>query len=302
MNKLFTNLAGVLFSLLLLQGCGGGGGGDDSDGSGSTGGTTYTGSTAEATIDASNAKDLATGAASGTQQAVASDALSGVAMRPEVTATSKLMEMAPRIAQWIGELDSSIAAKTTDLSAEVCDAGGSAVADTNDAETEGTITFTNCGMSDMEGGTLTVNGPVTYSANINADSLNMVFRVTVTYIGESHAINMTLGCSNISTPSISCSITSDFTGIDGRVYRIEDLSVSGNDVSGYYVDMTFYDPDHGQVDVVTSQPLTYNCPEAVPGTGMFTLYGGSGTFATVNFDSCSAYTITVDGVGSTYNW
>ncbi|MES9947120.1 MAG: hypothetical protein ABW080_19390 [Candidatus Thiodiazotropha sp.] len=300
MNNLSIRLICLLFLVLLLQGCGGGGGGSDGSGSSST--TTYTGSTAEATIDATNAKDLATGAASGTQQAVASDALSGVAMRPQASATSKLTEMAPRIAQWIGQLESSTAARTTDLSADICDAGGSAIADTNDAETEGSITFTNCGMSDMEGGTLVVNGPVTFNASSSADSLHMVFRVTVSYIGESHAINMTLACSNISTPSISCSITSDFAGIDDRIYRIEDLSVSGNDVSGYYVDMTFYDPDHGRVDVTTSQALTYNCTEAVPGTGMLTLYGGSGTFATASFDSCSAYTITVDGVGTTYNW
>jgi hypothetical protein len=300
MKKLSINLVCALFSLLLLQGCGGGGG--DSDGSSLSDSTTYTGSTAEATIDASNAKELATGAASGTQQAVASDALSGVAMRPQATATTKLAEVAPRIAQWIGRLDSSTAAKTTDLSADACDAGGSAIAETNDAETVGTITFTNCGMSDMEGGTLVINGPVTYNTSTSADSLHMVFRVTVTYIGESQAINMTLACNNISTPSISCSITSDFAGMDGRVYRIEDLTVSGNDITGYYVDMTFYDPDHGQVDVSTSQALTYNCAEAVPGTGMLTLHGGSGTSATASFDSCSAYTITVDGVATTYNW
>ncbi|MET0002506.1 MAG: hypothetical protein ABW087_02690 [Candidatus Thiodiazotropha sp.] len=65
MKHLSIRLISLLFSLLLLQGCGGGGGGD-SDGPNSSGGTTYTGSTAEATIDASNAKDLTTGAASGT--------------------------------------------------------------------------------------------------------------------------------------------------------------------------------------------------------------------------------------------
>jgi hypothetical protein len=300
MKELTMRLISLLFSLLLLQGCGGGGG--DSDGPSSSGGTTYTGSTAEATVDASNAKELATGAASGSQQAVASEALSGVAMRPQPTPTTKLGEVAPRIAQWIGELGNSNAAKTIDVTSEICDAGGTATATTNDAETEGTITFSNCAMSDMEGGTLVMNGTVTYNANTSADSLNMVFNVTVTYIGESQSIYMTLACTNISSVSISCSMTSDFEGIDGRIYRIEDQTVSGNEVSGFYVTMTFYDPDYGRVDVTTTQPLTYDCTEAVPGSGMLTLSGAGGSSATVSFDSCSSYTVTVDGVGTTYDW
>ncbi|MCU7932693.1 MAG: hypothetical protein KZQ90_17985 [Candidatus Thiodiazotropha sp. (ex Codakia rugifera)] len=300
MRYLSISLFSLFLSLMLLQGCGGGGG--DSDSPNTSVDTTYTGSTAEATVDASNAKDLSTGAASGTQQAVASDAVSGVAMRPQGSPTTKLSELAPRIAQWIDQLSSPNAARTTDLTAEICDAGGRAVADTNEAETEGSITFTDCAMSDMEGGTVVINGTVTFNANTSGDSLNMVFRVTVTYIGESQAINMTLACSNISTSAIACSITSDFAGIDGRIYRIEDLSVNGNEISGFYVSMTFYDPDHGRVDVITTQPLTYACPTAVPGSGMLNISGSSDTFATASFDSCGSYTVSVNGVGTTYNW
>lgn len=301
MRYLTIRLISLLFSLLLLQGCGGGGGGDTNDPT-SSGDTTYTGSTALATIDASNAKELATGAASGSQQAVTSEALSGVAMRPQPTPTTKLGEVAPRIAQWIGRLSSPNAAKRVDVTSDICDSGGIAIANTNDAETQGTIAFTNCAMSDMEGGTIVMNGTVTYNADTSADNLNMVFNVTVIYIGESQSINMTLACSNISSASVSCTMTSDFTGIDGRVYRIEDQTVSGNEVSGFYVRMTFYDPDHGRVDVTTSQPLTYDCSEAVPGSGMLTMSGASGSSATVSFDSCISYTVTVDGVGTTYDW
>lgn len=186
------------------------------------------------------------------------------------------------------------------MSADVCDSG-SAIADTNDAQTEGTVTFTNCTMNDPDG-SLVMNGTSQFSFNTGTDSLRMVFRMTATYIGETQAINLTLACSSISTASVSCSVTSDFVGIDSRVYRIEDLSVSGSEISGFYVSMTFYDPDHGRVDVTTTQPLTYDCPTAVPGSGMLTLSGSSDTFATASFDSCSSYTVTVDGVGTTYNW
>ncbi|MEW8555538.1 MAG: hypothetical protein AB2605_17195 [Candidatus Thiodiazotropha sp.] len=268
MKNLSNCLLGLVLSLLLLQGCGGGGGGDG-DGSGITGDTTYTGQTSAAIIDSTNAKDIASGLASGAQQAVVSDLLS----------------------------ESGI-----DASDEVCDAGGRADANTNADETEGTITFTNCAMSDMQGGTIVLDGIVEFSVNTGADTLSMDFNVTVSYLGESETINLTLACSNISTASLSCSIRSDFAGIDGRVYRIDDITVSGSEASGYYVSMTLYDPDHGRVDVTTSQPLTYDCANGVPGSGMLTLNGGSGTFALVSFDSCSSYTVTVDGVGTSYDW
>ncbi|MES9990618.1 MAG: hypothetical protein ABW098_01600 [Candidatus Thiodiazotropha sp.] len=300
MKKVSTHLFSLVYLVLLLQGCGGGGG--DSDGSTGSGDSTYTGTTSEAVIDSSNAKEIATGVASGTQQAVVSDSLSGVAMRPQATPGSKLVEVAPRIAQWIEQFNGSLAAKTVNVTAEICDAGGQAIANTNDAETQGNITFTNCAMSDMQGGTIVLDGVVEFSVNTGADTLSMVFHVTVSYLGETETVNLTLGCSNISSASISCTMTSDFTGIDGRVYRIDDISVSGSEASGFYVDMTFYDPDHGQVDVITSQPLTYGCANGVPGSGMLNLYGGSDTFATVSFDNCSSYTVTVDSVANTYNW
>jgi hypothetical protein len=302
MKHLSNRSITLLLSLLLLQGCGGGGGDSDSDSPSSSNSTTYTGSTAEATIDASNAKEIATGAASGTQEAVASNALSVVAMRPQATPRSKLEELSPRIAQWIDQLMSPHAAKVFDVSNDICDQGGSAVADTNDDETEGTITFNNCTINDMEGGSMVLNGAVRYSANISADTLSMVYDVTVDYIGESQAINMSLACNDISTPAISCSITSDFEGTDGKVYRMEDITVSGSVSSGFYIGMTFYDPHHGWVDVTTTQPLTYACDKDVPGSGMFSMNGAGGTSATVSFDSCSAYTVTVNGVGTSYDW
>jgi hypothetical protein len=293
-------LISVLLSVLLLPGCGGGGG--DDDGPSTTGGDTYTGSTAQATVDASNAKQLSTGAASGTQQAVASDAVSGVAMRPQPSPTSRLADLAPRIAQWIDRLDGTTAARTEDLSSELCNAGGHAVVVGNDAGTNGSISFTDCAMSDSQDTTVRINGEVTFTSNTGSDALNMVFRVTVSYIGESQSVNMSLSCNNVSTPSVTCSMTSDFTGIDNRVYRIEDMTVSGDRFSGFYVSVRLYDPDYGWVDVTTSMPLIYNCANGMPGSGMLSVNGSGGTFATASFDSCSSYTVTVDGVGTPYSW
>jgi hypothetical protein len=294
-------LIGLLFSILLLQGCGGGGGSDD-DGSNSSGGITYTGSTAQATIDASNAKELATGAASGSQQAATSDALTGAAMRPQATPGSMLAELAPRIAQWIGQLSSSNAARTADISDEICDAGGQAVTQSNDADTGGIVFFTNCAISYVDDYTLVINGTLTVSTNTSTDTMSMVFNVSVAHFDVTQAVSMTLACYNISSDSVSCFLTADFEGIDGKVYRIQDLMASGDLFFGFYVSMTLYHPDHGWIDMNTTQALTSDCDEAVPGSGMLTLSGASDTSATVSFDSCSSYTVTVDGVGTTYDW
>ena len=87
------------------------------------------------------------------------------------------------------------------MSGEICDAGGRVVADTNDDETQGSIVFTNCATAESEGGTLLIDGSVTYTVNTGADSLSAVYNVTVTYLGDTQAINMTFACTGISTVS-----------------------------------------------------------------------------------------------------
>ncbi|MCU7796553.1 MAG: hypothetical protein KZQ75_05435 [Candidatus Thiodiazotropha sp. (ex Myrtea spinifera)] len=293
--KITYLFSSFFLTIILLQGCGGGGG----DGGGSTLSNipVYTGATTEARVDTTNSEDLSTAAGSGALQAVVADAASVFAARPVPSLEAKLLEIAPRISQWIIPGDNAYAAKITDVSTGLCDAGGSAIADTNDAETVGTFIFTDCAMSDGVGGVMVLNGTVDYTAAADLSSLTMVFRVTVSYVGESEFINMTIACSGS-----SCTVTSDFFGLDDRVYRITGISLSGNPTSGFYISATIYDPDHGYVTMTTSSPITFGCPTGVPGTGVVVLNGAVSTLATISFDSCSAYTVTIDGVGYLFNW
>ncbi|MCU7842793.1 MAG: hypothetical protein KZQ93_03025 [Candidatus Thiodiazotropha sp. (ex Monitilora ramsayi)] len=284
----------VFCTILLLQACGGGGGGGDTT---LNNAPVYSGVTTQARVETTNSEDLSTAAASGALQVLASDAASVFSLRSAPSLEHKLLEIAPLISQWLKSDDTAYAAKLTDVSADLCNAGGSAIADTNDAETVGTITLTNCARHDGTGGIILLNGVVDYTAAADLSSLTMVFRVTVTYAGESESINMTIACIGS-----SCTVTSDFLGVDDRVYRITGISLSGSETSGFYISATIYDPDHGYVAMTTSSPVTFGCPTGVPGSGVVTLSGAAGTFATVSFDSCSAYTVTIEGVGYLFNW
>jgi hypothetical protein len=290
----------VAITLLLLTACGGGGGG---------GGTTssvpsYTGLTSEARVEDANAESLSTAAASGATQSVVADVAEGALMaRSAPSLESKLVEISPKIAYWAVQSGALYSAKTTNISADVCDAGGSAIADSNDAGTVGTIVFTNCGISDDAGGVIVMNGTVDFSGTLvgnQPDTLSMTFHVTASYGGESATINLLISCVDLSGTA-SCTVSSDFVGIDGRTYRVTDISVSGG-VSGYYVNATVYDPNQGQVDMTTTSPLLFDCANGVPSTGTVVISGSGSTAGTISFVSCSEYNVTIDGVSTTYYW
>ena len=299
MKHLLLSFA-VGISLLLLQACGGGGGGGGS----SSSAISYSGLTTEARVEGSNAESLSTAAASGAAQSVVADSAGGILVpRSVIQAEAKLVEVSPRIAQWIVGASNLYSAKTVVLSGEICDAGGTAIADTNDAETVGTIVFTNCGILIDATEVIYLTGTVDYVITLAGgavDSLSMTFNVTATYAGESAALNLSLNCVDLSG-SASCTVRSDFVGVDGRIYRVMDITVTPSG-SGYYVNATVYDPDHGRVDMTTTAPLAFDCPNGVPSTGTVVISGTDSTSGTINLVSCSEFNVTVDGVSNTYYW
>jgi hypothetical protein len=289
----------VAITLLLLTACGGGGG----DGTTSLV-PSYTGLTSEARVEDANAESLSTAAASGATQSVVADAAGGALIaRSAPSLESKLVEISPKIAYWAAQSGALYSARTTNVSADVCDAGGSAIADSNDAGTVGTIAFTNCGISDDAGGVMVLNGTVDFSGTLvggQFDTLSMTFHVTASYGGESSTINLLISCVDLSGTA-SCTVSSDFVGIDGRTYRVTDISVSGG-VSGYYVNATVYDPDQGRVDMTTTSPLLFDCANGVPSTGTVVISGSGSTSGTISFVSCSEYNVIIDSVSTTYYW
>ena len=296
--KTIRFLIAATCTIFLLQGCGGGGG----DSASLVSVPTYAGLTTQATVDNTSSRDLSTAATSGALQAVVADAAGGTLPRPAASLDSKVVDVAPAIARWIALNGGFFASKTTDVSSDICTNGGSAIANTNDDGTVGTITFTNCGIDDGNGGVLVFNGTVDYTVNTGADTLSMVFHMTVSYAGETQSINMTLACASF-TSSPVCTVSSDFIGLDDRVYRVTDISVSGTAASGYYVDATVYDPDHGYVSITTTGPIVFDCPTTgAPSTGTVVISGASGSSATLSFDSCSSFTVTISGNSVPFTW
>jgi hypothetical protein len=152
------------------------------------------------------------------------------------------------------------------------------------------------------GSNVVFNGTVYFSATYSDTGDLQSFRFsyqdfTYTGNGETHTVNATFSC-EYSGATLSCA--TDFEGTDGRTYRTTNVTVTG-DSTGYDVEATVYDPDHGYVSIVATG-ITTNCANGRIGTGNITVSDSTGDVMTITFNSCSSYTVTYNGVSNTYNW
>lgn len=303
----------MVASLLLLQACGGGGGGGET-----SSGVTYGGATTEATLDSDNAEDLARAAASGSKQSVSSESAPPVMLRSGADTKTQLKDLAATMIQAFGEAPAGAArggtqARTVDYSTTFCPAGGSATASVPDSATSTnysfSVAFSDC-MTSASGMTYTYSGTVQGSSEQDASGFSFSiafidFTVTVTGAHTmSSTLNLTMSCSGTDTAGYTdavCTYHSDFVGLDGRVYRVTDATVSGDD-SGYTISVIVYHPNHGYVTVTTSTPITFQCDGGYPDSGTLVLTGSGGGTATVNFINCGEYQVTYDSVTTLHSW
>lgn len=275
----------------ILTGCGGGGG------SGVTG-PTYTGVTTPAAITSSNAETLSTKSVNATQEAIVQNAANDA--NPFAISITQVDD---RIHQRITEISRMIASSTTssfnlplaatvsylDLNFEIgydlfC---GGYVSGPNDFGSSGflngTLTFNNLCINDSYFGSITMNGSIIFRETATTFSMQYV-NVTISYAGESITVNMTFSCG-----TSGCSISTDFVGTDGSIYRIADLDIWGFGTGPFDIDATFYHPDHGSV-IISGTGIEYNCiNSSYPSTGSITITGAGGSYATISFDSCIGY-------------
>ena len=281
----------IVFSLVLAS-CGGGGGSSKDQG------LVYTGLKSPASVDAGNAEDLAIAAAGGANQAIAADTANNAnPISPRGSATNLNL-----VAMIVDQLE--ILALTESRSAQqliaMCDNTGSADLVQNNDGTEGTIVFTNCQVTGGDGAV--VNGRVEFAITLSdttITSLNMRFvYFRVTYLGDTQTVNMTISCSGA---LLTCSLFSDYVGVDGRTYRVEITIVTNTGATAFDVDATVYDPDHGYFTIDAS--IAYNnCPGGVPETGTITITGDAATTASVVFNDCDSFTVTHMDVPADYLW
>ena len=284
----------VIFSLALASCGGGGGGGSDNS---ADEGLVYNGAKFPASVTAGNAEELAIAATGGANQAIAADrANSANPISPRGTATNS--NLVPVLVEWI-EQSITAANRTAQQPLPICDMG-LADLDQNTDGTEGTIEFIDCEVTGGNGEI--VNGTVTFTSTISGatvTSLDMRFiDFRVTYLGETHTVDMTVACDG--TPLV-CDLFSDYVGIDGRIYRVEITLVINTTASSFDVDATVFDPDNGFFTMDASVNFN-NCPGSVPETGTIVITGDAATTASVVFNDCDSFTITHMGVPEVYFW
>jgi hypothetical protein len=293
----------VLSSLLLIS-CGGGGGGNGSDGD------LYNGSTSSASISVDNTDDLAVAAASGAKQAIIADVAGDISFRSEsIDNADVLNDLNTKIQKLLSS--NQIANRTDDYSGYFCTDSGTASISYPDSYTggTGTVNFTfsfNSCTSSYYGISVEINGTVSGTYSEGADSYsftmkykNLTIAVTSDATTETTAINGSQACSGDLDPynyDDVCETYFDFPGYDGRTYRVSDVDLYGDADTGYYIDATVYDPDHGYFEI-SATAVTF-CDSGYPGTGSISVTDGTHT-ETIEFLGCGmGYTITYDGVTS----
>ena len=285
------SITSILAATLTTAGCGGG-----SD-SASAPANVYSGLTTPAAIDADNVDTMGQGSTEGAVEAIN---VNNVPFAVSINSNdySELTQRVENIARGIVNsspnlnLPVSVVLTAADLNAmlgttQFC--GGSVTApDTfgQGGSISGTLTF-NAVCVDDGVTTLTMDGPVIITES--ASSITMQFaNFTVSSGGNSETINATLSCD---ASMINCSLASDFAGSDGTIYRISDISVTGNVVSGHYVNMSFYHPAYGQVSISTTSPITTGSCGAFPDSGGIAVFGAGGSYFNMDFNSDCSYTI-----------
>ncbi|MCU7841052.1 MAG: hypothetical protein KZQ94_16940 [Candidatus Thiodiazotropha sp. (ex Troendleina suluensis)] len=288
---------------LTVQGCGGGGGSSDNptdtgdpvnnDNPVDNTSNTYTGSESQAVVSETNAKDLAITAASGVKRAVDENGITfpmqSVATRPAANALNATSEYASR--------------EIVDASAEMCPHGGTATAEYIEASPGFINIFEANACSYGEGLFLyTFTGRIhaTHADDSDFSAFTHVMTGSLTTVdGVTRDINRTFSCDG----DFRCNFFSDYSGYDGRLYRVTEVSVTEEGNSAYSASGRIYDPNHGYIDVTTEIPFTLDCPDDRPGAGRLSFTGANQSSGSIEFISCTEYVVTTgSGTSNTYSW
>lgn len=293
-----TILALILATPLFLSGCGGGG-------NNGGGGLSYTGNTTETTISAVNiqrvAKTVTEGATQSINEFTANEsnpfALAVVSSSlPSNEINTTVSQIIRKVQDQANNLVTAITIGASEFTGDPAYCGGSITVPDNFNGTSGSMSFNNFCYNVV--GEMTMNGSINFSQTATSLSISYV-NFTVTFEGQSFTINSSISCA---LDGSGCTISSNFTGSDGNVYRIDNFSVVGDSTSGFNVDATVFDPTYGSVTITTTSPILFGCSGPQPSSGAISFTGTAGTSGSIIFESCTSYTYTYDlGVGPVSN-
>jgi hypothetical protein len=293
-------MVALLAAVFALFGCSSGGGGSEA---GLTA-PVYSGSTLPAAVTAASAESMGRAATEGVNEAVnlmsTGAGVPFATLAVEMTSTNnsalthKIKEVAIKVLQGspVVALPAAVVLSFDELNAqtgtnEFC--GGSvAIPDDIDPNTALNFTMTFYDLCYDDGITpLTMDGVLTFSETDTAFTITFTnFSVNINGTAESFT-----GSFTCDSASFSCTIATDFAGSDGNVFRLEDVDINGNDISGYSLSADFYHYQLGMVSISTDFAVTYGACGAFPDGGAISLTGAVASSMSVTFNPDCSFTV-----------
>lgn len=273
----------VIFTAFVLAACGGGGGGSGGDDDTST---------SAATVDGNNKTEVAKTAKIGSEKAIEGSSAPRTltrALGSDSLSYSLMMDTVSFLKH------GAMSRETVDLSAQVCPGGGSAIYETTggqNAQTgSATVVYDNCEYS-YGSETTVINGTATWTFNED-NSFSYEYDLTTTYAGETTTITGTYSCN----AEGSCSYEDNFVE-GGTSYSVSNVSVSGNNSSGFSVSARVSHEDYGYIDIEATGLIL--CPGGGFETGTISVADSSGSAVLqIDFINCNEMTVTYEGVAET---
>lgn len=312
-----TRKIGMLFLIISLSffmsmyGCGGGGG----DGATSSSGVTYTGVTTQATIDSSNAENIATGAYQG---GAIGGAVGLGAVQQEQATQPIYLNLSLTIEEAFRQIDLSASTGVVNAGATINQSdtmngpgGGNAqfTIQVNDVtgDFSGTINFNNY---TSQATTMTGNFSYSGKVNMSAGTMQQFYlsseSVSVTQGSKSFTAEMTF---NYTISGTQTAVVMDVVMRDGatsKTYWVNDFNLTLWDRTSYTefsVTGRYYDPDHGYTDITTPTTFKINNNAINPHGGIMLLTGRSATKAKLTALSATTYQVEADTNGDgIYEW
>lgn len=299
------SIASILLSSLAISGC-------SSGGDSGVAAPLYSGPTTPAAITQANADDVARKSTEGVNEAVnLTTAGEGIPLLPSAVEVSSSNDA---LAQKVGEVVFNVLDGTTPLNlpaaavltSDDLNAGSSGLfcggsvsvpdnIDPDAATLDFTMSFNSLCFDDLTT-RLIMNGSLRFQKTQTSVSISFT-NFSVSIDGTQDSFSGVFSCD--STMS-NCTISTDYAGSDGNVYRLANVDITGSALIGYSVDATFYHHTLGQVAITTTSTITYGACGIYPDGGVVQVTGGGGSSMTVTFNLDCTFTVQGSDGGSSF--
>jgi len=300
-------IASILVLSLAIYGCSSGGG--DSG----VAAPLYSGSTTPAAITLAGAEEMARKSTEGVNEAV------------NLTTTGEGIPFLPSAVE-VGSSNDALAQKVRDIAIQALHGATTmnlpaAAVLTSDDLNAGSPSPVFCGGSVSVPDNVDQNAPLNFSMTFNSLCFNdgmtalvmngaLVFAETATSMSitfTNFSVNIDgkqesfSGIFSCDTTLSNCTISTDFAGSDGNVYRLANVDISGDELIGYSVSATFYHHTLGQVAISTMLPISYGGACGIyPDGGEIMITGTGGSSISVTFNSDCTFTLQGSDGGSSF--